>query len=115
MKAYHASFINGTTFFGLGLWGYLGSDAPSPTALIPVFVGIVILILNTGVKQENKIVAHIVVLLTFLMLIGLIKPLMGAISRSNALAIIRVSAMYVSALLAMVYFIKSFREARKNK
>lgn len=115
MKAYQASFINGIAFVGLGLWGYLGSSTPSPTALIPVFVGILILAFNKGLKKENKIIAHIVVLLTFLMIFGLIKPLLGSLSRANNIAILRVSIMYLTTFLAIISFIKSFKDARKNK
>ena len=117
MKAHHASFINAVTFIALGLWGYFGnpSDIRSITALIPVFVGIILLILNKGVKKENKIIAHIAVLLTFLMIPGLIKPLIGAMGRCDEMAIFRICVMYASIILAMAYFIKSFRAARRNR
>ena len=81
MKAHVASLINSVVLIGFGLWGYLGSETPSKTALIPVVFGALILSLYKGVKKEDKIVAHIAVLLTLLILGGLVKPLTASIGR----------------------------------
>ncbi len=69
------SLLNAIVLISLGAWGYIGSESPSPTALIPVVIGIVLLLLNRGLKKENKVIAHVVALLTILILIGLFKPL----------------------------------------
>ena len=73
MKAHIASLVNAVSLIGLSLWGYLASSSPSITALIPTFIGVVLIALNNGVKKENKVVAHIAVLLTLLILGGLVK------------------------------------------
>jgi hypothetical protein len=99
----------------LPLWGYFSSDSPSMTALIPTYIGVALLLLNKGVKNENKIVAHIAVLLTLVVLIGLIKPLTGAIGRSDTAAMIRVFVMILSTIIAIVFFVKSFIDARKKR
>ncbi len=99
----------------MGLWGYFGSANPSATALIPVFAGIVMLSLTKWVMEENKIVAHIVVSLTFIMLIALFKPLLGSISRNDQAAVIRILAMMFTCSLAMVFYIKSFIDARRQR
>ena len=83
--------------------------------MIPTCIGIALLLLNKGVKNENKIVAHIAVLLTLVVLIGLIKPLTGAIGRSDTAAMIRVFVMILSTIIAMVFFVKSFIDARKKR
>ncbi|NNJ70700.1 MAG: hypothetical protein HKP10_05360, partial [Kiritimatiellales bacterium] len=108
MKAHTASLINALILIGFGLWAYLGSESPSGTAFIPVGFGVVILSLYKGVKNENKIVAHIAVLLTLVILVGLIMPLKGAIGRGNPLAIMRVVVMILSTVTALFFFIKSF-------
>ena len=69
MKAHTASLINALILIGFGLWAYLGSDTPSKTALIPAGFGAVLLSLYKGVEKENKIIAHIAVLLTLLIVI----------------------------------------------
>ncbi len=79
MKAHTASLINAVLLIVLPLWGYFSSETPSNTALIPVSIGVVLLAMNYGVKKENKIIAHIAVLLTLLILFGLIKPFMGSL------------------------------------
>lgn len=98
-----------------GLWGYFGSDTPSFTALIPVFAGVIFLAFANGMKKSNRIVAHIVVILTVIMLIALIKPLTGGISRNDSLSVIRVLIMMAVCTLALVIFIKSFIDARKQR
>jgi len=115
MKAYIASLLNAIVLIGLSLWGYFFSESPSITALIPAFIGIVLLLCNNGVKKENKVIAHIAVLLTLIVLIGLIKPLTGALERNDSIAIIRVVTMMVTTIIAIVFFVKSFIDARKNR
>ncbi len=115
MNAFVASLINALTLIGLGTWGYLGSESPSMTALIPVAVGGLLLICAPGVRKENKIMSHVAVVLTLLILFGLIKPLTGALDRSDTAAILRILAMMVTTLLAMVFFVKSFIDARKKR
>ena len=115
MKASSSSLLNAIILISMGLWGYFESESKAITALIPVIIGIILLLVNKGVKNENKALAHVAVLLTFLILLGLIKPLLGAFERENAYAIIRVLFMMISSLWAMISFIKSFISARKNK
>ena len=115
MKAYIASLTNAVALIALSLWGYFSSDSPSLTALIPTFIGVVLLILNSGVKNENKIIAHIAVLLTLIVLIGLIKPFMGAMAREDNGALIRVTIMILSTIIAIIFFVKSFINARKTE
>ncbi len=107
--------INAIALISLSLWGYLASETPSVTALIPTFIGVALLAMNRGVKNENKIIAHVAVLLTLLVLAGLIKPLTGAIGREDMGAVIRVSIMIITTVMAMIFFVKSFIDARKNR
>ena len=72
MKANSASLLNAIGLIVLSLWGYLTSDPPSVTAIIPSIVGIILLLCFTGVKNENKVIAHIAVLLTLVILFALI-------------------------------------------
>ena len=119
MKAHTASLINALILIGFGLWVFLepksAGETPSKTALIPVVFGVVLLLLYKGVKNENKIVAHIAVLLTLLILGGLVKPLTAAVDRADWLAIVRVCVMIVSTLVALIFFIKSFIDVRKAR
>lgn len=115
MKAHIASLINAITLIVFSLWGYLSSDTPSLTALIPTLIGAVLIFLNKGVKAENKVIAHIAVLLTLVVLGGLVKPFLGALGRDDSGAVIRVSIMILSTVLAMIFFVKSFIDARKSR
>ena len=115
MKASLSSLLNAVILISMGLWGYFESESKAITALIPVIIGTILLLVNKGVKNENKALAHVAVLLTFLILLGLVKPLLGAFERENTYAIIRVLLMIISSLWAMISFIKSFISARKNR
>lgn len=115
MKAHIVSLIHAIALIGLGGYGYLSSDTPSVTALIPVVFGVLLLAMNNGVKKENKVIAHIAVLLTLLIIIGLIKPLTGAMGRGDSAAVARVATMLVLGVLAMVSFVRSFIAARKAR
>lgn len=111
MKAHTVSLANALILIVISLWAYFSSG--SPTALIPAGFGLALLACYPGVKNENKIIAHIAVLLTLIVLIALFMPLRGAINREDSLAILRVSIMGISTAVALVAFIKSFVDARK--
>ena len=113
MKPHIVSLLNAIVLISIGTWGYIGSESPSVTALIPVAIGVVLLLLNPWLKKENKIIAHIVVLLTFVILIGLFKPLMGAVDRDSTISIVRVSVMMLFTVIALITFIRNFINVRK--
>ena len=46
MKPHKISFVNAVTLISFGLWGYIDVDY-SPTALIPVVFGVIILALDS--------------------------------------------------------------------
>jgi hypothetical protein len=111
-KPYVASLINGIVCLLMGFIGYFMSENPSPTALIPAGFGLIFLIATPAMSKNNKVVAHIVVVLTFLLLLSLIMPLKGAFGRDNMGAVARIVAMMVTCIVAMIAFMKSFRAAR---
>ena len=115
MKANIVSLINSIVLISMGLWGYFESDSRPITALIPVIAGVILLLINSGVKKENKIAAHVAVLLTLLIIIGLVRPFLGALNRGNIAGIIRVSVMILTSLWAMFTFVQSFISARKSR
>ena len=115
MKPFQANLVNAAVLIVLGLWGYLGSETPSPTALIPVGFGVIFALATPPFKKENKVVAHIIVLLTLLIIIALFMPLRGALGRGDTVAAARVGIMIATSIVAMVIYIKSFIDARKAR
>ena len=113
MKPYSINFVNAIIMILLGSWAYLTSQTPSLTALIPVLSGIILIAITPGFKKGNKVLAHIAVSLTFLILLGLIKPLTGAIGRADHAGIARVVIMMITSFFSMIVFIKSFIDARR--
>ena len=111
MKPFQANIVNALVLIGLGLWGYLSSTDPSPTALIAPISGVLLLAMTPGVRTENKVIAHIAVLLTLLLLVALFMPFMAR----EGIAKMRVGIMMFSCLIALVVFIKSFIDARKAR
>ena len=112
MNATKANLINSISLIGLGLWGYF--EVTSPTALIPVGFGLILLLSYNGVKNQNKIIAHIAVLLTLVILLALLGMRLPKSLESGGLGLFRVIIMCGTSLIAMIYFIKSFIEARKK-
>lgn len=114
MKPYLINLINAIVLIILGSWAYLTSGTPSITALIPVLAGVILTASTPGFKRGNRVLAHIAVTITLIILLGLLKPLIGAISREDNLGITRVLIMITTSLTAMVIYIKSFIDARRN-
>ena len=115
MKPFQINMINALVLIGMGLWVYFSSVDPSPTAFIPVGFGVVFLLLTPAFRKENKAVAHIVVLLTLLLIIALFMPLKGALDRNDTTAIVRVGLMLATSVVAMIIYVRSFIAARKAK
>ncbi len=113
MKPYQANLINAILLILIGLWGYF--SATSNTALIPVGFGMIFAFSTPLFKKDNKVVAHIVVLLTFLLIFALIKPLLRALDNDNTMAVVRVCLMMASCVFAMIIFIRSFIEVRRAR
>lgn len=112
MNATKANLINSISLISFGLWGYF--EVTSPTALIPVGFGLILLLCYNGVKNNNKIIAHIAVLLTLLILIALLGMRLPKSLESGGAGLFRVIAMCTTSAISMVYFVKSFIEARKK-
>ena len=116
MKPFQINIINGIVLVAMGLWGYLSAgDAASKTALIPVAFGVIFLVVTPMFKKENKVVAHIVVLLTLLLIFALFMPLKGRIGDGDTIGIMRVGLMIITSVIAMVIYVKSFIDARKAR
>ena len=88
--------------------------SPSVTTFIPLFFGVILLICNNGLKKENKVIAHVAVLITLLSVIGLTKPFMSAIDEERFMAVFRVGLMILTGVIALITFIKSFIAARRK-
>ena len=110
-----ASLIAGIVLIAMSAWGYIDADTKSVTILIPAFAGAVLLLCYPGVKAENKIVAHIAVVVALLIFIALFMPMTRAISGGEVLPAARVGAMLGAVLVALIAFIKSFIAARKAR
>ena len=113
MNASNANLLNSICLIGMGLWGYF--ELSAPTAFIPVGFGVILLACYSGVKAQNKVVAHIAVLLTLLILVALCGMTLPKKIESGGTGLLRVLSMIVTSALSMVLFIKSFIDARKNK
>ena len=113
MNASKANLINSISLILIGLWGYF--DVLSPTALIPVLIGVFLILCYSGVKKQNKMISHIAVLLTLLILIALVGMRLPKSIDKGGVGLIRVIIMIVTSTISMIFFVKSFIAARKNK
>ena len=108
MRAHKASLLNGLTLIVCGIWGFYAKVDPSLTAFIPATIGILLLGMNDGIKNENKTIAHIAVLLTLLSFAN-IMPLMGQLSPDegseiNWMAIFRIQYFHSNTRRSIVIF-----------
>ena len=71
MTTTQANLINSLSLITFSLWGYFSSETPSPTSFISAGIGVVLFLCSNGIKNENKNIAHLAVLLTLLAIGGL--------------------------------------------
>ena len=120
MTAQKMNLINALTLVIVGLWGFIDVNTPSLetgiswTALIPVFFGAIFLLCQKGIKNDSKIIAHIAVVLTLLILIALVGKRLPISIENGCIGLFRVVVMSLTSLLAFIIFIRSFIENRKK-
>ena len=106
MNSSNANILNSVCLIIIGLWGYL--EVTSPTALIPVGFGVALFLCVPGLKKENKVIAHIAVLLTLIILLALVGMRLPKSIDQGGIGLIRVILMTGTSTLSMIYFVKSF-------
>jgi len=110
---WYANVINAFVLLVMGLTAYFTSDAEGAakmTALIGPIAAVILLILTPAFKKHNKAVAHIVVVITFLLLLAFAGRI-GMAGFGNMFIV----ASAFSCLLAMIVFILNFRWNRKQR
>jgi len=110
MNSSNANILNSVCLIIIGLWGYL--EVTSPTALIPVGFGVALLLCVPGLKKENKVVAHIAVLLTLIILLALVGMRLPKSIDQGGIGLIRVILMIGTSALSMIYFVKSCEQKK---
>ena len=117
MKPVTVNALNAVILIIAGLYGYIGVAAAdghhSPTALIPTAFGIVLIILGLFWSKAPKIVSHIVVVLTLVLLIMCAMRFVKVVDWDAKKYIFLVCTL--SNAIALSVFIKSFIDARKNR
>ena len=115
MKSSSFNFVNALALIIFGTAAYFASSVSSLTAFIPVVAGVILILLNGGVKAGKKVPGHIAVILTIIILAGLVKPVIGAYRRGDDLVLTMILVMFITGLLALLAFIKEFIQVRKEK
>ena len=98
----------------MGFWGYI--ELSSPTALIPVVFGIILFLcyfITSRKPHLNMIVSHVAILFTMVILLALVGMRLPKSLDDGCVGLSRVLVMIGSSLFAMIFFIKSFIDARK--
>lgn len=117
MTASAANLFNAIVLIAAGIIGYFMVPAAhgpqSPTALIPAIFGILFLVLHKGVASGNKIVSHIVVTLTIVLLVMCIMRFVK-VNEWDAKKYIFLACILSNAI-ATIAFIGSFITARRNR
>jgi len=114
MKPHSANLLNAIALISMGLWGYLATS--SGTAFISVGFGAVLLLFNGGLRKENKVIAHVAVVLTLLVLLvyaGRLLP--KALGANDTIKLVRTIIPIGTGVLAMVAFVRSFIAAKKAR
>ena len=113
MKVHQANALNSISLILLGFWGYFDTD--SVTALIPVGFGLILFFCNSGIKKENKIISHLAVLLTLVILIALVGMRLPKSLESGGFGLYRVLIMIITSTIAIISFVHTFIKVRQQR
>lgn len=114
MKPATINFLNGLVLIAAGLYGYFGikgtDGTASPTALIPAAFGLLLIILGFFWSKSPKVVSHIAVVLTLILLVMVINRFVKVETWEAKKYIFLICT--VSNAVALFVFIRSFVLAR---
>ncbi len=117
MKPAQANLVNAVVLIVAGLYGYFLILTPegkhAPTALIPAAFGIILLAMQKGVVKKDKIIAHVAVVLTLILLIVCTRQFFKVPNWEPKKYLFL--ACIISNIIALIAFIGNFIEARKNR
>ena len=116
------TIVYGSLLIVLGVTGYFMSGMVSVTALIPAFLGIIILVSGVLAQKESrrKLFMHIALVFGLLGFLGTVGALPSLISMIGGEEVTRPGAVIgksVTAILSLVFLIigvKSFIDARRK-
>lgn len=112
------TIVFGLLLVVLGLAGYFLSGAASPTALIPAFFGIVLLVLGFVARAENlrKHAMHAAAAVALIGFVGALASLLRApMETRSAIANFSQIAMALLTAVFVALCVKSFRDARRAR
>ena len=115
MKSSTFNLINAISWILFGTLSYFFVSVSSLTVFIPVVAGVILILLNNGVRSGKKVPGHIAVILTLIILFGLVKPLLGAFDRGDQVVSVMIIIMMITGVLSMIAFVKEFISVRKAK
>ena len=107
--------MNAFVLMTVGLWGYLISETPSLTSLIPVFTGALLLTFIEKLRYGSKSFLRLSLILTTLVLFALIKHLIDALSHSDSGAIYRIGLMMLSCAATVGVFVRKYILVNKKR
>lgn len=118
MKATAINNVNAAVLITAGLYGYFGiavgkDGHHSLTALIPAAFGVLLIILGLFWAKAPKVISHTVVVLTLVLLIMCLMRFVK-VADWDAKKYIFLLCVFSNAI-ALVVFIKSFIDVRRNK
>lgn len=113
----------GTVLIVVGLVGYLGTGQASVTALIPAFVGLLLLILGIAGRRENlhKNAMHIAVAIALLGFLGTVGGLVKLFTLLSGGEVTRPTAIVIQSIMAVMcgsyvgFGVKTFVDARRRR
>ena len=117
------TIVYGVIFIVMGLYSYFGISSESVTALIPAFFGVPMLIFGwLGLNEKYlKHAMHGAAVLTLLGFAGTVGGLIKFFKMLGGAEMERPSAITVQAIMAilclifLIFAVKSFIDARKNR
>lgn len=113
MNVGNANLLNAVTLIAMSVWGWQATG--SNTALIPLVFGCILLYFTNSIRTHNKVIAHIAVVLTLIVLGALVGMRLPKSLDQGGPGLYRVLAMIATGVFALIMFIKSFIDARKAK
>jgi uncharacterized membrane protein (UPF0136 family) len=109
------NMVNGIILITAGLIGFFSNPSYPLTALISPAFGLVFILLNPAMKKGNKIVIHLIVVLTLLLGIMVTMVFFRAAEPAFDRRSILLAIMALSCYVSFAFYLANFIKARMDK
>lgn len=110
MNPYKAAILQALIFLSVGFWGYAANNFAAHTAMVPLGAGILFLALSQRLKNPDRIMLLVVMLISLALFIALMIPFRRNAGQSDFWGMFRIAIEMTACALAFIVYLRRLKQ-----